>query len=295
MGSKIQVLKLPLDASELLVKASLLLRLRKNTEASAERDSKIAAQNLQLRDLTNRFKHELKEAQTIQQSIMPDSLPGCDKATFAASYIPLEAVGGDLYDIWVISPGVYGIFIGDVTGHGLSAAFLSAMTKMSLAYAPKDSPESMLYHMNEGLVDYMPDGRFVTVAAAIYHSETGKLSVGRGGHPPPVIWRAEKNTVEELVPDGFALGMVAGMDYELFETVLEIGDKFMMVTDGIMETTDMDGNMIGSDGLANYFGSVAPENDIAECISKILDFQSDFCGGRILKDDNTVVALERTG
>ena len=210
------------------------------------------------------------------------------------TYIPLEAVGGDVYDIWQIRDDTYGLFIGDVTGHGLPAAFIGAMTKMVLAYAPKESPDIMLDEMNEGIVDHMPEGRFVTVAAAIYDSGTGALKVARGGHPEPYIWRKATGKVERISPRGMAIGIMKGMPYELFETNLEVGDKYLMITDGLIETEDMNGNMFGADGVGNCFESVAPQKNIAECIRSILERQREFSGGRILKDDDTLVGLERT-
>ena len=221
----LNVLPSPVGPADLLVKMTTSLRLRKMQAAESRAESTISAQNTQLRDLTNRFKHELQEAKTIQQQLLPATLPQDAKCLFAASYDPLEAVGGDLYDIWKIRDSVYGLFIGDVTGHGLSAAFIGAMTKMSLSYASKESASQMLKDMNEGICDHMPEGNFVTVAAAIYDSSSRKLQVARGGHPPPYIWRKSTGEVEQIAPDGFALGFLSGVDYEGYETTLEPGDK----------------------------------------------------------------------
>ena len=293
VGGDIEVLQAPVKPSDVLVKLSILLRLRKRQSNDSRLETKILSQNAKLRDLTNRFKRELKEAEVIQQSIMPNSLPSDPGCIFAAIYIPLEAVGGDLYDIWKIGDNTYGAFIGDVTGHGLPAAFLGAMTKMALSYAPKENAGEMLVSMNDGMAAHMPDGRFVTAAAAIYHSDTGKLSIARAGHPPAYIWRAESKTVELAEPGGLPLGIMPDMEYDVFETELKVGDKMLMITDGIIETADMNGVMIGIDGVTEYFAKIAGEHKLADCLKMILDFQDEFCDGRILKDDNTLIAIER--
>lgn len=286
------VISSPVEASSLLVKLAMILRLRKMRKDELRLDSKIAQQNAQLRDLTNRFKLELKEAQIIQQSLLPKSLPSDPRCAIAACYVPLEAVGGDLYDVFIIRDSVYGLFIGDVTGHGLSAALVGAMTKMALAYASKDDPSAMFCEMNNGIADHMPDGRFVTVASAVYEATTGALKIARGGHPPPYIWRQATGCVETIAPRGMALGMLAGVNYELYETVLKHGDKLLMITDGICETTDMNGKMLGIDGVGRLFEETAKEYSIDDCLKIILKKQNEFSSGRLLKDDNTLLGLE---
>ncbi|MCB0325208.1 MAG: SpoIIE family protein phosphatase, partial [Bdellovibrionales bacterium] len=148
-GERVVLLEAPLEPSAFLVKVATLLRLRKLKTEQAAFESRIASQNSELRDLNNRFRRELREAKEIQQSLFPKSLPTAPYTRFGACCMPLEAVGGDLYDIWKIDRGSYGLFIGDVTGHGLPAAFIGAMTKMALAYAPKASPDEMFAHMND--------------------------------------------------------------------------------------------------------------------------------------------------
>ena len=118
---QLQLLQSPWEASALVVKVSAELRKRRLRLEEAKFYSKVSSQNVELRDLTNRFKRELKEAQDIQTAILPKMLPDAAGTLFAATYVPLEMVGGDLYDVWQISDDLYGLFIGDVTGHGLSA------------------------------------------------------------------------------------------------------------------------------------------------------------------------------
>jgi len=290
---EVQVLQAPLQASSFLVKVATQLRMRKFKTNQAGFEAQIATQNAELRDLTNRFKHELKEARKIQESILPKTLPKAYKTVFAAYCEPLEAVGGDLFDIFQIEKDLIGMFIGDVTGHGLPAAFIGAMTKMALTYAPTDSPVKMLSDINDRLSDVIPEGRFVTAVAAIYHAKTGHLEIARAGHPPPLIWRSETKNVECAEPKGLPLGILKGSAYQAFETTIGPGDKLLMVTDGITETADMDGKMIGVDGLLELFAEKALEFSVDKCIQEVLQAQKDYTDGRILKDDNTLMGFER--
>lgn len=289
----IVVVAAPLEPAQFLVKVATQLRMRKLKSEKADYDAKIAAQNAKLRDLTNRFQQELLEARSIQQAILPKELPKDPRCVFASSYEPLEAVGGDLYDIFTISDGVYGILIGDVTGHGLPAAFIGAMTKMGITFADKKSPGVMLSNINEAMADLMPQGRFVTVCAAIYDAATGKLMVARGGHPEPYVWRKETGAIEMLSPKGLPLGVLKEARYQVIETVLQPGDKFMMITDGLTETADMNGQMLGTEGIGKFFAELAAQSNIQDCLDALLRKQAAFTGGRILKDDNTLVGIER--
>ena len=291
---KLSLLPYPIDAAQFLVKLTMLLRLRKFRGEQASFETKIAEQNAQLRDLTNRFRTEVREAQTIQKALLPTTLPIFDSCVIAARYLPLEAVGGDLYDVFNIDSENVGIFLGDVTGHGLPAAFIGAMTKMALAYAKKNSPDKMLIEMNDGMIALMPEGRFVAVAAATYNINTGVLKVARGGQPNPYIWRAKTQSVEMAISRGMAVGMVEGICYQLFETILEPGDKFLMLTDGLTEATDMNGVMLGAEGVVKWLETEAGTLPIDRCLDYLLFLQERFCGGRILKDDITLVGLERT-
>ena len=291
----VQVLHAPYSPSELLVKVALCLRLRKLRSKQLDLDARITAQNAQLRDLTTRFQRELKEAQTIQQNILPKELPLHPMARFGARYNPLEAVGGDLYDIFVLEDGRFGLFLADVTGHGLPAAFIGAMSKMALAYAPKTDPAAMLTDMNSAMADLMPDGRFVAVTAAFYDAVESNLQIACGGNPSPCIWRQETKSVELVTLRGLPLAIAKGITYHLFETTLNPGDKCLLTTDGIVETTNLDGEMLGINGFARALEESAALSSIADCITHIFDIQNDFSGGRILKDDNTVIGVERLG
>jgi serine phosphatase RsbU (regulator of sigma subunit) len=290
---RVHMLPCPWDPILFLVRVSAELRLRKIRNEESRFLSAVAGQNFELRDLTNRFLRELREAQAIQAALMPTALPSAPQTRFAAAYVPLDAVGGDLYDIWHIEKSRYGLFIGDVTGHGLSAALIGAMTKMALSHAGKTAPHTMLTEMNRALAPLMPEGRFVTAEAAFYCAETGALSLVRAGHPPAFLWRAATRRVEQIGPRGLALGMVEETAYDLYSDCLGAGDKLLMVTDGLTETGNMQAELLGVDGVARMFAEVAEALPIHSCIEELLSRREKFSGGRIVKDDIALIGLER--
>lgn len=291
LGPGVLLLPLPIRAGDVLVKISTKLRLRKMDRREAEFATGLSARNAQLRDLTTRFKRELREAQAIQQSLLPQTLPAHPRMLCHASYLPLEAVGGDIYDLWEIAPGRFGFFVGDVTGHGLPAAFIGAMTKMALAYAKQDRPDEMVAEMNLGLAAHMPEGRFVTAIAAIYDADTSELQLARGGHPQALLHRAADSAVEEIAPKGLPLGITTEVPYELYTTKLEAGDKLLLFTDGLVEGADMNGSLFGIGGVRRHLIEAASA-DVTSTIAHILERYKDFTSGRVVKDDITIVGLE---
>lgn len=292
-GSEVQIMHTPVEPSALVVKVATQLRMRKFKTDQVGFEAQIAAQNTELRDLTNRFKRELIEAREIQESILPKQLPSVLHAAFAACYQPVEAVSGDLFDIWKLDARNIGLFIADVSGHGLPAAFIGAMTKMAVSYAPKENPAAMLANVNRALAQTMPEGRFVTMVAAFYELNTGRLQLASAGHPASYIWHADSGRVEPVNPQGLPLGVLEDVSYELFFTKLHPGDKFLMVSDGLTETQNMDGAFFGTTGLSAAIAGFVPGCPVGESISLVLKQQQEFAGGRIVRDDVTMVALER--
>ena len=280
--------------SDIVLKVALLMRLQRASNESRRFENQIVVQNVQLRDLTTRFTQELKEASSIQQTILPRSLPKSQLASFASAYLPMEAVGGDYYDIFKIDDDRVAIFVGDVTGHGLPAAFLGSMTKMATFYSPKNSAKAMIEEMNRGLSQVMPEGRFVTGIVAIYSTKTGHLQLCRAGHPEPYILRKSNGELQTINTPGLPLGVLEDMEYDQFETDLEVGDKLLLVTDGLTETQNMGGELLGGKGVGQLFLNAPAGVSMAKIIEYILAEQKKFAGGRSIKDDVTLVGIERS-
>jgi sigma-B regulation protein RsbU (phosphoserine phosphatase) len=288
------LLQSPPDPGLLLVKVATALRLWKIQAQQVKHESAVAAQNAQLRDLTNRFKRELKEAQEIQETILPSGLPADTRYRCEARYLPLEGVGGDFYDVWKIDEDRLGLFAGDVTGHGLPAALIGSMTKMALSNAAKDDVCTMLADMNDSLTPHMPSGRFLTGIAGIYDASRSELSVARAGHPPAFVWRRKTGIVERLQPKGLPLGIHEAIAFEGKKTVLEAGDRVFLVTDGLTESESMDGIQLGVEKTGELIARASSESpDLAAALARVLELRAEFGGGRIVKDDLTLVAFER--
>ena len=283
----------PLDTSKLLVKLAMIMRGKRIKKRQMQLDATIVEQNAQMRDLTERFKHELEESKSVQHSLLPEELPSTKGFELSIVYRPTEEVGGNLYDVWTEDDGSFSLFIGDVAGLGLPAAFVGAMTKMALSFAPKDRPDALLKEINRRIYDYLPDGRYVTVVSATYFPKDGRLIFSAGGLCPIFIFRSSNASVQSQMPKGFALGVKRHAEYENYETTLQAGDKVLLVNNGAIEIANMDGEVIGVKGTAKVFQQAAAIHSIGSCLDNIAERQKLFTRGRILKDGIVLIGLER--
>jgi len=283
------------DASKGIIasRAATLLRLRKMDGKSPE--AHIVDLNAALRDFSDRLTKDLQEAQTIQLATLPKETPSGETFDIAYSYEPLEELGGDWFYIHQEDNGSISFVVADVTGHGLAAALIGGWIKLGFwATNGTTDPAQRMSKLNDLITPQMPDGRFITMSYVNYDPETKTVRQARGGHPATVLLRSATKETKELLGDGFALGFLEGCDYELIETTLEIGDVLVMCTDGVGEAQNMNSKFYGSQGIQVVLRGLRPEasaHDIMEAICKDL---MNFTGGRIIKDDVTLIVLKRT-
>lgn len=289
---RFQIVKTPYRVGQLASTIATELRLRKMAGADDESAS-LAEANAALRELNARFAKELREAREIQQDLLPEPLAPDPRFQVAASYQPLDEVGGDWYYIHKTPTGKIAVEIADVTGHGLSAALIGSMTKLALTAAGKERPSELLARMNELMSPAIPQSKFVTMFAFCYDPATGVLEYARAGHPPALLLSRKTNTVSQLMGDGFALGFFAEGQYQHLSSSLEPGDCVVVYSDGLPEAQDRSGANYGYERMAETLKATSPAASCDDIIKALMDNFNAFRDGRILKDDVTLVALKR--
>jgi len=294
LARAVEVVHPPFSVGALASRIALTLRLRK-IAGTDERKSSLAEINANLRDHNSRFKKEVDEARSIQQSLLPRVLPRDSRMELAVSYQPLDEVGGDWYFANTTSSGRISLQIADVSGHGLSAAFIGSMAKLAMTAAAKERPDQLLEGMNRLLAPQIPQGRFVTMGSSLYDPVTGQLLWSRAGHPPALLLRRATNEVARLLGEGFAVGFFEDSTYSLCEDRLEVGDTLIMFTDGITEAQDLSGEAFGIDRLATALRGTSADQSSADMLRSVLDAFDAFRGERLIRDDVTVVLLKRSG
>jgi PAS domain S-box-containing protein len=209
-------------------------------------------------------------AHALQQSLLPGALTQPEGAEIAASYRPAgegAEVGGDFYDTW-LHDGVHFLAIGDVAGHGPSAAALTNLTRQAMRVVSRyeTSPGRILAVVNESIRAQTAPEQFCTAALATLQPSDGRyrLTVACAGHPPPVVVRAASGEPEQVGSSGALLGVMADREYDDRECLLGLGDLVAFWTDGVTERRG-DGAMFGEERLLSLLAGAAnqPAADVA--------------------------------
>ncbi len=240
-----------------------------------------------------RLEQELRVARQIQRTMLPGDVPHLGGWHIMAHYQPAREVGGDFYDFFSLPGGKLGLVIGDVTGKGVPAALVMATTLsvVRTVAGDYDSPGGVLERINRLLVPGMHRSMFVTCLYATLELETGRLTFANAGHDLP-LWQTEGDVVE-LRASGMPLGLMDGMDYEDQQADLEVGDRVLFRSDGIVEAHNQVREMFGSERLRNIL-SDHPRADGDEVIPIILRSLQEFTGDQVeQEDDMTLVTLQR--
>lgn len=268
------------------------------TERKQAEDALIESEN-RLRVRNDIIENDLKNAQTIQKALLPKKVPRKDGFLVQYRYIPLDAVGGDFFTFHDIGPDSFSVFIGDVTGHGVSAALFTALLKFTTQKMDEGlytSPADYVLHINNELLGIM-SGYFITALYAIFSRDilSGKTKIyfARGGHPYPVLLKKNDNSIEMLKSKGTILGMFKDLVIHEKSVELEKGDRVYLFTDGIIEVYDRKKEMLGLEGLSEIIQSTAGET-LSDSIESMLKKVEEFQGIPAFEDDMAIIGVEVT-
>lgn len=241
----------------------------------------------------NKMKVELELSKKIQKNIIPGSPPEFEGLQIASLYKPLGEIGGDFYEyIIMTTPPRIGFFIADVTGHGVPSALITSMLKILIATSGRhrEHTSEMLFYINKHL--YEKSGGYLTTAFyCIYDPAKMTLSYSRGGHSFPYLIR--NGTSEKIISDGYILGAKKNPEFESKKILLQKGDKLLLFTDGLIETTDKE---------YITFESIIPDimlkhshRGINDFVKNIYNECSAFRDGNPFEDDVSIIGIEVTG
>ncbi|MER6028813.1 SpoIIE family protein phosphatase [Streptomyces sp. NPDC001851] len=206
-------------------------------------------------DNARRYTREHTAALTLQRSLLPPALTGGTALEVASSYLPADpsdGVGGDWFDVIPLSGARVGLVIGDVVGHGITAA--ASMGRLRTAVqtlaAMEMPPDELLAHLDD-LVLRLSDeetaagtatrSTFIgaTCVYAVYDPVSRRCAVARAGHPPPVVVAPGGPARFPDIPAGPPLGL-GGMAFEATEIELAENSLFGLYTNGLIEGCDRD-------------------------------------------------------
>jgi serine phosphatase RsbU (regulator of sigma subunit)/DNA-binding transcriptional regulator YhcF (GntR family) len=193
-----------------------------------------------------RLEQELEAARRIQANLLPGTLETQDRLEVAAFTSPSGAVGGDLYDYFMIDASHFGLVIADACGHGVPAAMLISQVQAILKSDAGSGIDiaATLRRVNLHLQKQAETGFFATLFYGVVDTSSGVLEYANAGHEFPIIVRRNGLTVA-LSSTGPALGVVPDLHHATARVVLNEGDCLVLYTDGITEAESAGGSTYG--------------------------------------------------
>jgi serine phosphatase RsbU (regulator of sigma subunit) len=241
-----------------------------------------------------RLRQDLQVAEQIQRSFLPRALPQVSGIELTTEYRPAFSVGGDFYDAFWLRHDRIGLFIGDVSGKGVSAALLMARisSDLRLAAAADVEPGRVLELVNRIVLERRQTDIFVTGVYLTLDVPTRRVLLANAGHLPPLLRRRDSGSIGRVEGGGTAIGIFEDTEYEQAELVLEPGDTLLLCTDGVVEATDTDGVQFGFERLEA--SAAAGSSRAAEVAARLLTDVRAHVGRAPQSDDLTLLVCGAT-
>ncbi|HTC82658.1 MAG TPA: GAF domain-containing SpoIIE family protein phosphatase [Acidimicrobiia bacterium] len=247
------------------------------------------------------FAERSRVAHALSESLLPPLLPPIPGVHAAARYRPSGAdatgrgnlVGGDFYDLFEMAGGHFGLVLGDVSGVGPEAAALTGVARYTVraVAAPDEAPCGVLTRLNEALLRLGSERFLTAVYATLAPKADGVVPVVlcSGGHPPGLVLRDDESVEILDRANGTLLGVFPSVDLTDQPVLLRPGDALVLVTDGVLEARDDNGEEFGCERLAALLSTCTGRSaaGIARRIERsVLDHR-----GERADDDMAIVVL----
>ena len=290
----------PFDRNELRV------RLRAG-ERIIELERSLAQRNQMLSKANERMKRDLEAAARVQQSLLPTSLPEIPRVKFAWNFKPCDELAGDFLNVFQLDEKHVGVYVADVSGHGVAASLLSVT--ISRVLTPQPSMSSLLVQPDDG-----PNGqrivppaevatelnkrfpmeesgdKYFTITYGVLNTETCEFRYISAGHPP-IIRFSRHGQVESLKVAGTPIGWFLEADWEEQVLRLETGDRLCIYSDGLTEAANAEAEQFGEQRLMRTLSGGSSE-DLDDLLAALMQEVEEWCGTEGSDDDVSVLALE---
>jgi sigma-B regulation protein RsbU (phosphoserine phosphatase) len=245
----------------------------------------------------SRMEEELKIAERIQQTLLPDSYPDYPSLSFSSYYNAQTETGGDYFDFIRLDDKTLGLVIADVSGHGVGACLVMSMIRTLIrSYAHlTNNPKKLLTQINDYVFEDTPSNMYATLFYGIYNLETHKLVYSIAGHNAGILYHPGKNQMRTLKTGGMAAGVVNSSIFsnviKNYEVELEPGEIFIQYTDGVTEAEDPEGNLYEMERLLKTVES-SKEKKIEDMFQDIIRDIQVFTRGYVQSDDITMMGFQ---
>lgn len=243
------------------------------------------------------LEHELSLAREIQSVLVPrpgtHAAPGLEVAGY---YEPAFNVGGDFWDLSALPRGRAALLIGDVTGHGVPAAILTATAKGCLdtlrhVHGGDMQVAETMRVLDRVIHDAGHGAFFMTATAIVLDATENALYYSAAAHPPGLLirWTESGVKVSRLAARGNRLGDGDAAGFEAKRVRVVKDDLLVWYTDGLVDAINDEGRQYTARQLLHVLGHIDPAATPDQVVAKVVADLNKFRGATALQDDVTLV------
>lgn len=263
--------------------------------------SRVNETNKKLSDLNRKIMEDVRTAQSLQISLLP-----LDKqkviqghVDMEISYMPMQSVGGDYYDFYMLDNDQVLLFLGDASGHGVYAAMIWAMLKVEVEELIEDKQFTDLSQaftiLNQRITRILENTySYATLFSCLIDLKNYSVSYISAGHTDQLYYSSEGNAVNRIRNKNPIIGTFKNAKFTADTISCRQGDMILLFSDGIVEGTNPDGEQLGKERLENMFLEATGEQGgtASIVIGNMLIKLEEFFEGTMQKDDRTLMVIK---
>ncbi|MGM0599266.1 MAG: SpoIIE family protein phosphatase [Candidatus Rifleibacteriota bacterium] len=238
---------------------------------------------------------EANLAGEIQAELFPGRSIVNDNYSIRGTCIPCDATGGDFFDYFELEDRNLVFIVGDVSGHGFSAAILTIMAKTTiqlLRHKNMALPENIVSTLNQIIFELVKKKKFMTLAVGHINVQTHRLELVLAGSLPPVVIN-KTGELQELKKNGFPMGIVKKLPIKAISYDLLPGDSIVLATDGIVEALNWKDELYTFPAWYSFLQRTMPTFTDKTKLDELLAEVNKHRAGRSFGDDVTFVVIKR--
>jgi serine phosphatase RsbU (regulator of sigma subunit) len=270
-----------------------LSRVKELSEKTIEQERTASRLELERRLMeaeNERKSKELEEARQLQLSLLPKDIPQFENYEISPFMKTASEVGGDYYDVLPAQDGSLTLAIGDATGHGVKAGTLVAVIKGLFQELDNFVPlKDSLERIHKTLRSMRFHNLFMGLT--LLRLKKNEITISSAGMPPTLIYRKEKNLVEELKIKHLPLGGPDNNNFEEQAIQTSKGDIILFLSDGLPELFNKDKEMFGYQRIKKLIADNAGK-PVNEIIQSMLYAADEWSSGSSQNDDITMIAIK---
>lgn len=260
-----------------------------------------------LRRVNEKMKRDLSAASAIQRSLLPVSSPLFKGVRASWIFEPSDELGGDMLNIFTLDEKHLGLYVLDVTGHGIAASLLSVTASQFLSPSSEASfvrnsnpqaqfsfasPSEVAFKLNRHFSSNPNEAQMLTFVYGILNTETFDFSYVCAGHPYPLII-SSAGELRVLGEAGMPIGVMRDAHYEESRLKLQSGDRLYFYSDGVTEAKSKERELFGRERLIDLI-KMTNKEFLSASIDALAAEIEIWCNPHAPADDITILACELT-